>query len=126
MSNITGVVRPSASIDISGDPLFIEEITVTTPGTEQTLITQLVPASKKNRILKVTVTCNLEGTFRVFIDSDQIASGRTGPGVYNAEFDWRPYREVLSGETIYVKFEAMGSRPATDVEAYFQGRELPA
>jgi hypothetical protein len=125
MSNVTSTFRPSPTVgDTSGDAFFKEAQTVTTPGVTQTIISEVVPTGKTVNILKVDLSCRLEGRFDVKIDSLIIGSGRTSPGSPNAVFDWRPFREAQTGETIKIEFTAMSTRPATDVEAYLQGREL--
>lgn len=110
----------------SGSAYFKEVQTTTTAGVEQDLINETVSAGKKVLLLQSFITCRMEGKWRILIDSDEIASGRTGAAVANSDFSWLPYRQASAGQTVTVKFLARSGSPSADVEAYLQARELDA
>lgn len=122
--NFSTTYRTVPSGESGGSAKFIDVQDLTTPGIEQTLITQLIPAGKLYNILQVTVVCRQEGAFKVLIDSDIIASGRTGAAQSNVSFSFRPYRVANEGETLELKFTGIAGKPSVDIEAYLQAREV--
>ena len=124
MANARSTYRALPDSDGSGAAKFVDVQDATTPGSEQTLHTEVVPAGKQFNLLLCNLACRQEGSFKVLIDSDIVASGRTGPAQPNAVFSWRPYRPAAAGATISVKFTAMAGKPSVDVEMYLQAREL--
>lgn len=122
--NFSTTYRTVPSGETGGDAKFIDVQSLTTPGSEQTLITQVIPAGKQYNLLQVTVVCRQEGSFKVLIDSDIIASGRTGAAQSNVSFAFLPYRIANASETLELKFTGMAGKPAVDVEAYLQAREI--
>lgn len=99
-----------------------DQRTVTTPGTPETLITEVVPASTTRKISKVVVSSTKLGKFDIKIDSTIIGSGRTGPSNMNAEFTFSPAISATATQTITVEFNQLRG-PATDVEAYLMAND---
>lgn len=124
MGTGTQTFRGKATPELQGAEYFKTASTSTTPGTWQDLISETVSANKQINILRIDLTCRLEGLMEVYIDSTLIGSGRTGPATKNIGFNWVPYKSASAGEVIKVKFRAHSFRPADNVEAYLQAREL--
>ena len=99
-------------------------IGLTTPGITQDLIDYTVPASTTMAALQVIVSCNEQSKITITVDGTLIGSGRVGPGSPNFNFSWIPWKEVLTTEQFKVTFTQISSRPAVDVECYFQNRLL--
>lgn len=124
MSNVTSTFRPGPSGDNSGDEKFFDIEDLTTPGTEQTLLTAIVPSGKNYNLLQVTLVCRQEGAFKLYLDSDLIASGRTGSAQSNVIFPFKPFRIAGEGKTIELKFTGLPNKPSVDIEAFVQAREI--
>jgi hypothetical protein len=122
--NIGEDVEIVGTYETAGDPYFKDVQTTSTPGTEQTLYTETIGAGIDVNLFAVYVICRQEGSYKVQINSDIIASGRTGAAQSNVYFRWQPFRTVEAGQTLSVKFTAMTGKPASDVECYIQGREI--
>lgn len=125
MSTSNQTFRGKATLVTQGVPFFLDLDSVTAPGVEKTISTQVITAGFKVNLLQVDVTCRIEGVYKVYIDTLVIASGRTGPTDKNPNFNWAAGREVEAGETLKLTFEAPSFRPVTDLEIYLQGREVP-
>ena len=106
------------SIGLTGTPLFLEAATLTTPSTEQTLISYTVPASKTLNIASARVVCRQESFFEVYGDGTLIGSGRTGPASPNVYFDYSVSPSFVSGKIIEIKATARSGSPASSIEAY--------
>jgi hypothetical protein len=124
MSKSNQTFRGKLSGVTAGDPLFFDAQSTTTPGSTTTLITHTVASGKVLYLLSADITCRQQGVFIIKIDSDIIASGRTGAGNMNPYFVWVPYREASTGEIVKIEFSAMSGRPSTDIEAYLQTRNV--
>jgi hypothetical protein len=107
-----------------GVAFFKSNQTDTTPGSWQVLINETVGSGKQINLLRVDLTCRMDGVMEIYIDSDLIGSGRTGPAEKNIGFDWTPFYPAAVGEVIQVKFRAHSNKPIDKVEAYLQAREL--
>lgn len=124
MSNATQTFRGKASPDLSGIEFLKKFIGTTTPGSEVTIISYTVPANTQVNLLQLNITCNTSGVFKVFLDSDQVGSGRTGAAAKNVLFTWPPFKKVDAAVVVAVKYESEAHTPATEIEAYLQGREI--
>ena len=111
----------SANIIPVGSALFEIGITATDPLNEIDLIDYAIPITDIAWISSVLVTCRTETKITIYNDLVLIGSGRTGPSCLNFLFTFDQYKEVNSGNII-IKCAAMSGRPATDIEAYLQGR----
>lgn len=116
--------RPQAGGDFAGDSINVDAQDTTTPGAEQILFTSTVPSGKIWSILQLNVICRSDTSFQLYMDTDMIASGRTGAGQSNVVFSWRPTREAIAGKVIELKCKQLAGKPSVDVEAYLQAREL--
>ena len=105
-----------------GTAFHTRDSRVTTPNTEQTVISFNVPASTTRTLSKVVVSCRQRVKFRVEVNSVQVASGRTAPGESNAVFIWAPGYAALTTETVEVFVEQFGG-PASDVETYLMATD---
>lgn len=112
------------SVSEAGDALALSAQTISTPGTEQTLITSTVPAGKVYKLSMAIVTCRQRAEYVIDIDGAIIGSGRTGASNLKDLFPWSPRRSVAAGETVSLKFTAASDTVPSNVEAYLMGSEL--
>lgn len=128
MTSIASSISSSAGNPLtSGASLFRDFTGITNPGTEEEVISETVSVGKAVRLLQAFVTCRQEGKWRLLIDGSEVASGRTGAAVANSHFSWLPYREASAGQVVSLRFLVSDSnKPATDLEAYLQAREIDA
>jgi len=126
MAGISATSRPSVELVSSGIKYFKKAITTTTPGIEQTLISDTILVGKTVNLLHLQLSCREQATFRILIAGSQVGSGRTGPGGdRNIFFPWTPDEVAIAGSLVEVKFLQMSARPnSVDVEAYLTGREV--
>jgi hypothetical protein len=108
----------------SGTAFFAETQTVTTPGSTQTLITEVVPVGTTRSLNKVVVVCRRSAKFEIKINSTVVGSGRTGSASMNASFVFLPVRYAASGDTITIDFEQTSSGPSVDVEVYLMATDV--
>jgi hypothetical protein len=94
----------------------------TTPGSEQTTISVVVPAGKTRTLSKVVVTSKQRVKFRVLANSVEVGSGRVSSGNPNAEFSWTPGFSVAATLTIEVKI-LQDDGPSSDVETYLMATD---
>lgn len=120
-------VKPDGSLIVSdsnttpADPYFREFIGQTTPGSVQTLLSEVVPVSTKRFLSRVVVTTRHSGTYKILEDSSIIGSGRLDSREVESVFTWEPNRSVTAGKTIKLQFETYAGRPISDLEAYVMG-----
>jgi hypothetical protein len=107
-----------------GDPVFTDVQATSTPGTEQSLFSFVVPALTTRNLTTLEVTCVQPSVFNLEVGGSVVATGRTGPGHPNARFHWAPTRPVAAGTTVELKFEACDGVPATGVEAYLMSSDV--
>lgn len=92
----------------------------TTPGTEQTLISETVPAGKTWNVILAGALTRMTGRWRLLVDGTLEGSGYTGPGGNNELFDYRGgVLEAAATKVVEVKFLARsGSATGSNVDAY--------
>jgi hypothetical protein len=101
----------------------------TTPGTEQTVITETVPVGKKWTLVSLQGVSNFATTYRSFLDDTPdvlIGSTRTGPGKPSARFEFDDTQKLSSGATVLVKLKAGAWTPIVDAEVYLHYLEEDA
>ena len=109
---------------VSGNQKFFSGIATSTPGTQQVLITYIVPLGKTLTIYIYQLAFSFDSDVEVLINGTVIASGKTGPLVHKDSFSWIKGRPIIAGETLELKFKAQSWTPtAQDVEAYIEGVE---
>lgn len=96
----------------TGDPIFIDGQTATTPGVQQTLFTSLVPVGKTHILSKVHISCSIGGKWLADIDSVIIGSGRVASGSPDSTLEFTPRRKLLAGQTFRVRFTSK-SKPVS-------------
>lgn len=104
----------------TGTPFFSSNQTVTTPGSEQTLLSETVGVGDTLILKAVRLSCRRQITYKILVDSVVIGSGRIGPGKLNDDFTFLVENAIAAGSTIEVKATAL-SGPVSDVEVYLQG-----
>lgn len=114
------------SFSEAGDPVHLKFAGVSTPGVEQTLITDTVPVGKKRRMSKIYMTGRQPGTYKLEDGSGIIATGRIGAARLVDTFSWEPRVELVAGTTITLKFTSLSGTPASDIEAYVMASDLTA
>jgi len=107
----------------TGDPVFIDGETDTTPGVLQTLVTSLVPAGKTHILSQIHISSSLGGKWLADIDSAIIASGRVASGSPNSSLEFIPRRRISAGETLRVKFTAKAG-PIVSVNHHIMMSEI--
>lgn len=98
----------------SGGPLFIDGEALTTPGSQQTLVTSVVPVGKTYILSKIHISGSLGGKWIADIDSGIIGAGRIASGSPDSTLEFIPRRKVLATETLRLRFRAKPG-PASDV-----------
>lgn len=111
----------NVQIGAFGTPIFIDQSSLTTPGSLQTLLSYTVPVLKTLNILAVTLVCRQEASFQIYGDSLLIGSGRTGPASPNVNFSYAVARSFIAGKLIEIKAAARNNSAATDIECFLQG-----
>lgn len=125
MSGINQTYRGKVELLNTGEYFETKFVGQTTPGAETDLIDYEVPSDKNLLLMQVLASCRLENRIMIYDDTTEIGSGRTGPGNLNFKFDWSPYRVIEDGKHLVVKNLSMGSKPASDIEIFIQGRLIP-
>lgn len=125
MSGINQTFRGKVDLLNTGDPFYSKFIGQTVPGSNEELINYEVPAGKILLLLQVNVSCRMETKTLIYDESEEIGSGRTGPGNLNMVSDWKSYRIIDEGNHLIVMNESSSYRPASDIEAFAQGRLVP-
>jgi len=88
----------------TGDPIFIDGETATTPGVIQTLLTSIVPVGKTHILSKIHISGSIGGKWLADIDSAIIGSGRIASGSPDSTLEFTPRRKILAGESFRVRF----------------------
>lgn len=101
-----------------GQDFFASIETATTPGVQQTLITDINPGPVKRNIMQVSVSCRFEGKAEIRINGTIIGSMRTGGSTPNPSFKWSVPKPYATGETLTVTFKSRTGSPISDVECY--------
>jgi hypothetical protein len=107
-----------------GDPKFLDGLTLTTPGVEQTLATDIVTAGKTRLLSSIKVSCFQSGTWIARMDSDIIGSGRTSSGQPDSFFQALPRRTLTALSTFTLKFTSRTGGPASDVTYHVMATEI--
>lgn len=109
------------ALDVSvGESHFNSSYTATTPGTLQTILTEVVPVGKLRGLTQVRVNCRHEGEGFVYADSILIGSFFTGAATPNPNLLWLPKYLVAAGLTIEVQFRQRTGSPIVDVGCFLQ------
>jgi hypothetical protein len=115
---------PKASNTHIGTAVHFQASGITTPGLEQVLISQVIPASITRYLSQVIVVCRIEGMFKIMLDGQMIGSGRTGAVQPNVSFGFAPSEELFGGSNLEVLFEARANSPAVSVECFIHASDL--
>lgn len=110
--------------EVPGSPRHLPAVKPTTPGAEQTLLDEVVPANMLRVLYQVWLSCKFEGWGTIWVDSVLVGSGRTGPGVPNFQFTFFPGYRVLQGQHIVIKFTQRPQSPADQVECFAQCSDI--
>jgi hypothetical protein len=105
-------------------PAFNDALEDVTPGAEQTLASETVPAGFRRLIHQVLVVTRVSGAFQVLSGTDVIGSGRTGPGC-SGVMPFNPPRPMAPGTNYKVLFTSRLNAPVQDVECYVQAADVP-
>jgi hypothetical protein len=109
------------ALDVSvGESHFASASVPTTPGTLQTIISEVVPAGKLRGLTRVVVRCRQEGVANIYADSIFIGSMSTGAASPNATFEFTPKYLVAAGLTIEVQFRQRTGSPIVTVDGHLQ------
>lgn len=88
-----------------------------TPGTEQTLISETVPVGKKWSMWQTTLTHRFESDARVLLNSGLVDGVRTGPANYNPFLMFGPPVPMVAGDVVEFKFRALLGEPINNIKA---------
>lgn len=105
---------------LTGDPIYFDDESATTPGTEQTVISETVPTGKKWQLSQIQMNCCQNGEITIFIGSSLIGSGIISPGEQNFFLNWFPGRPMTAGETVAVKFRQISGTNSKTVRSHLQ------
>lgn len=108
-----------------GAPHFKDVVDNTTPGSEQTLLSETVPVGVTRNLLQVVVVCRMEGSFLITANGQAIGSGRTSGSTPNVVFGFNPWRPIPEGQEIAITFCQSFCSVPVKVEAYLQATDLP-
>ena len=108
----------------SGDAVYLDGLDTTTPGSEQTLDSFVVPAGKTRLLSRIKVSCFQPGTWIARVGSDIIGSGRTSAGHPDSSIEILPRRSLAALSTFTLKFTARTGGPATDVTYHVMATEI--
>lgn len=111
------VVTGALVVEEPGPALSLKSGEVsTTPGTTQTLISEVVPPGKTWRIRGVEVVSRAYGAFTATIATASFKVGKTGPAEPTVMMPCRPYEIAEAGQVVALDFlQAQG--PVVPVEA---------
>lgn len=112
------------SLSEAGDSVHLVADTISTPGTNQTLISSTVAAGKLRKVTAIHVSCRQAGRWVLTCGGATIGSGRTGPGNMNSSLTWTPRRDCTAGDLMELKFLSPTGKPASCVEAYLMASDL--
>lgn len=97
---------------------------VTTPGIEQTLLTDdAVLSGTKRQLYRVVVTSSYSGLIKIKVGADVIGSDRIRSGKPTIQFDWVPPRGLTAGQQVVITFEQTGG-PVVSVDAYIMSEDI--
>lgn len=105
---------------IEGQENFREIQSVTTPGAEQVLMTWTVGANEIEKLYQLDVICRMESIWELDIDSNIVASGRTGAAKPKDLFSWVAGRDAPSNSTVTLKLKSRSGAPIVPCEVYVQ------
>lgn len=91
----------------------------TTPGTPQTLISEVVPAATTRNLDSIQVKLGQDASWRLEVAGTLVASGRTGPAHKESYFPFPFPQPMTAGQTYELILTQRSGSPANeDVEAY--------
>jgi len=108
--------NPIPIYEANGIPKTIFNESVTDPGQEKEILSYTV-TELKLRILRVDVSCNIEGTASIVVNGVKIGTSRTAPGMPNAFIVFDRYKEVIQDDIISINFNARPYSPVGEIEA---------
>ena len=109
---------------MSGTP-FYAEADEAVDGSEQELISFIVPIDTTRKLSQALVSCGWDGSFKVTRNGSVIGSGRTGPADRTVPIFWTPVRQIAPGDEIQLLFKgAQGVPIGMRVEAYIMASDF--
>lgn len=96
--------------------------TVTDPDVEVSVINYTV-TEVFLKIITVNLSCYIEGKMTVIINGDKKATSRTAPAKPDCSVRFEPFFELVTGDTIEVKFKARPSSKIAEVESFINSCE---
>lgn len=110
--------------DFKGSPIHKEAQDLTTPGSEQTLLSYTIPVAKTHQLFQIIVSCRIESFWTLDIDGTVIASGRTGSANPKDVFPVFPGRDIATGTVVTLKLKSRSNSPIVDCEGYIHASEF--
>jgi hypothetical protein len=105
---------------LTGTATFFDDERASTPGSEQTLVSESVPVGKKWTLYQLQLNSSRDAKIQVKIGSTLVGSGTIGAGDNNLFFSWFPGRPMAATETVTVLYDQNSSTPTTTVRAHLQ------
>jgi len=115
--------NPIAVYQSFGDASNLYGEDVTDPGNDVVILSYSVTQTKF-RIIKASTSCHIEGKMTVSVNGSSVATSRTAPGKPDAEVSWYPYLELVTGDSVEVKFKARPSSAISEVESFINASEI--
>jgi len=75
------------------------------------------------KVMTVNLSCHIEGKMTVLINGSKMATSRTAPAKPDASVRFEPFFELVTGDTIEVKFKARPNSKVAEVESYINACE---
>lgn len=125
MSDENGVLFVQSDTTMVGTPHFDDSQNDITPGLEQTLIDETVPANTTRNLSQLVLSTRVTGAYSVMAGAEMIMSGRTGPGTFPV-IPFSPPRPLEAGTEYQVLFTSRLNAPVQGVECYLQSTDTAA
>jgi hypothetical protein len=100
--------------------IFDESSTV--PDTDVSVINYTV-SEVFLKVITVNISCYIEGKMTVFINGSKKATARTAPAKPDASIRFEPFFELVTGDTIEVKFKARPDSKIAEIESFINACE---
>jgi len=93
----------------------------TTPGTEQTIISETVPTGKIWHLIETDMMCRAFGSFKIEVAGTRVGSGRTGSHDNPMQkYTWNPYYDATAGQIVVVKYCGNTNSSKRALEGYLK------
>lgn len=126
----TGVVPvslvSSVNVEYPGPALHFEFNGTSTPGTPQTLITQVVTLGYLWKLRRIEMISRAYSDFRVLLNADIVKTGKTSPAESTVSLPFDPWISLINPSTVSIVYDQVDG-PVLDITArLYYTQEIPA